>query len=166
MKEFVDKAHKIKRRYFISTPGGEPYLERLVLEKDKRYLHTIYSSDGDRDPHDHPWDWSSLIIHGAYREHRFKVQCSQCRPLILRDGGGICPRCSGPLEIIGVGYKDFKQGDVNTHRAAELHRLELLTPVVVSVVDLGPRVREWGFQTSNGWVGHEEYLRVKDVEYE
>lgn len=165
MDDFIEKAHKIKKRFFIPTPGGEPYLERLVLEKNKKYLHMIWASDGDRDPHDHPWDWSSQIVHGSYREHRPQLMCLFCKPKLVTSVS-ICERCGGQNSITGWKHKDFNEGDVNEHKAAQLHRLELLSPMVVTLVTLGPRIRDWGFHSNDKWVQHETYLRVKDVEYE
>ena len=38
------------------------------------------------------------------------------------------------------------------------HRLELHEGPVWSLVFMGRKVREWGFQTEDGWVHHEDYL--------
>lgn len=32
------------------------------------YIHHILKSDEDKDPHDHPFNFSSLILSGAYQE--------------------------------------------------------------------------------------------------
>jgi len=58
---------------------GEVYLRRFFLwngkltpgeYKPRIYLHHILRSDKDRHLHDHPWDYSSIILKGGYFETR------------------------------------------------------------------------------------------------
>jgi len=137
----------IHKRFFIPAPDGSPYLERIVLEEaedgSKVYLHILYQSDGDRDLHDHPWNFVSHIIYGEYIEHR-------------SDGS----------------KQMFFAGDTNEKEADTLHRLELPNGPVITMIECGPKIREWGFQTEEGWVHHKDYLDKKfgpgnwDGEYE
>jgi hypothetical protein len=92
-------------------------------------LHKILRSDQDRDLHDHPWDFLSFILSGAYAE-------------LTPDGR----------------ERAFVPGDVNVKRAEDLHSLRLLNgdPVWTLVVT-GPRRRRWGFATPSGWVHWREY---------
>ncbi len=65
----------------IERPKGVPYLTRYYLLGGPRYglrkwfpfnayLHQFHSSDAPV-PHNHPWAWAkSLILRGAYLEHR------------------------------------------------------------------------------------------------
>jgi len=51
---------------------GDLYLDRLVLLRTPWFqvlLHRIYRPDRQRDLHDHPWDFLSLILCGAYVEN-------------------------------------------------------------------------------------------------
>lgn len=119
------------KSFVITSKTGEPYLTRYVLSETK-YLHIIHRSDDDRDLHDHPWDFSSQILHGSYVE-------------VTPDGK----------------RKTFKVGDVNFHKAEDAHCLVLNEGEVVTLVTLGPRRREWGFHTAKGWVHHKDYLDEK-----
>lgn len=103
------------------------------------YLHNITNSDLDIDPHDHPWDFSSLIIKGSYSEvSRY------------------------PIDDYKVDYtKVYKPGMVNTKKTVDCHKLTLLTPSVWTLVFVGKRKHDWGYQTAKGWVHHKEYNRLR-----
>jgi hypothetical protein len=50
---------------------GDPYLDRLRIVQTPWlgvYLHHIHRPDRDRDPHDHPWAFASLVLCGGYQE--------------------------------------------------------------------------------------------------
>lgn len=57
-------------RFIIGTPGDE-YLDRIriiVTPWFQIMLHRIYRPDRQRDLHDHPWDFLSIILWGRYIE--------------------------------------------------------------------------------------------------
>jgi hypothetical protein len=47
------------RRWFLSGGRDSPL---------KAFLHEIRLSDTDPDPHDHPWDYTSIVLAGGYDE--------------------------------------------------------------------------------------------------
>ena len=98
---------------------GEDYLDRwFVIPRNpfhNVYLHRLRRSDDDRAMHDHPWDNSSLLLLGSYRE-------------ITPNGSFI-----------------RKPGDCVHRQASDRHRLELIGLSTVSLFITGPKVREWGF---------------------
>lgn len=50
---------------------GDPYLDRLRIIQTPLfglYLHHIHRADRERDPHDHPWWFASIVLAGAYQE--------------------------------------------------------------------------------------------------
>lgn len=163
------------RRFIIPLPNGRhPYLERFILDegdqslpKDQRsktYLHLIYESDGDRDPHDHPFDFESRIVWGSYRETTYELGCVSPVHIgtAMVSGKLVCVACG--MDAVKPWHKEpqvFKQGDVNVKKAAQLHKLEVIQGPVVTLVRRGPKVRKWGFQTDQGWVHHEPYIREK-----
>ena len=99
------------------------------------YVHQICESDHDRDPHDHPWNFQSLILSGGYFEEVFP-------------------------KLYNREY--YYEGDVVQHKATDAHKLTLLTDEVWTLVLTTGRERYWGYQTSKGWVGHEEYRKLKN----
>jgi hypothetical protein len=125
------------RRWIFRTPWGTIR------------LHNIRKSDEGRDFHDHPFDFTSIILRGGYREHRPGCYCEALlRALRMRPVRGIC--------------QTYDAGSVVRRKAEELHRLE--TDGAWTLVFTGPYLRSWGFQTSEGWVDHKDYHRNFDGE--
>jgi hypothetical protein len=117
---------------------GQVYLRRLRLVQTPWfgvYLHWINESDTDRDLHDHPWRFWSLILRGGYTE---TVSDHPGAPPVSR----YWPRWSWhhmPL------------------RSA--HRIIALVDETVTLVIVGRRVRVWGFWTTEGRIPWPDYLR-------
>lgn len=128
-------------RYVIEI-NGDQYLVRYRLFKrpamfgwpERRYyLHHILRSDADREYHDHPWDFSSLVLWGSYREHRRTWDGEE-----------------GWIEMRP--WLSFAK-----RKAGDLHRVELDRPCWTFVVT-GPKEHNWGFVGSNNeWIHWEEY---------
>lgn len=105
------------------------------------YIHSILRSDDDQCLHDHPWNFTSLILAGGYFEH-------------LPRGGR---KWRGPGSLI-------------RHRAEDLHRVELRlknTPLgrreqpALTLVVCGRKRRNWGFLTPAGWTYWREHLEAQ-----
>lgn len=109
-------AHDYMRRWILRTPW-------------KIYrLHHILRSDADRHFHDHPMDFTSIILWGGYVEHTPNNPPRECRP-----------------------------GDVVHRRAEDLHFLKLRGRSAWTVLIAGKYRRPWGFQTEDGWVEANDY---------
>lgn len=55
----------------IKSKQGEVHFRRYRLLQTPWfaiYIHHILISDQDKDMHDHPWNFTSVILEGAYRE--------------------------------------------------------------------------------------------------
>lgn len=103
------------------------------------YLHNITNSDLDIDPHDHPWNFSSLILKGSYSEYsKYAVE-------------------NYTLEHTNV----FTPLMVNKKKTIDCHKLTLLSKSVWTLVFVGRRIHDWGYQTATGWVHHKEYNRLR-----
>ena len=95
----------------------------------KIFIHHILLSD-DRVPHDHPWDFTTLILAGCY------------------------------VERIGRRSHFARTGTAGSrfHNAAgHIHYLEIVDPVW-SLVFAGESRRVWGFWTHDGWQDWRTYL--------
>jgi hypothetical protein len=125
------------RRYYVYRGKHRPHI----------YLHHIVRSDYER--HDHPWDFTSIILTGEYREHLATVSH-------WGDDHGI------PEVFMTSRVK--KAGDIVSHKAEELHRLELTKPMWTLVFS-GKKTRLWGFQTTDkGWIPFNTlYQYIKDM---
>lgn len=108
---------------------GELYMERFFLSPQMRFHH-ILLSDPDRDLHDHPWDFVSMILTGSYRE------------------------------TTATGEHLFETGSVVARTAETAHRLTLQDGPMWTFVATGPVRRRWGFHTEDGWVHWKRYERT------
>jgi hypothetical protein len=106
-------------------------------------IHKIQQSDSGRDFHDHPFDFTSLILSGGYLEHRPGCQCFSDEDVRTR-----------PTDDCRV----YLAGDVVRRKAEDFHRLELYDdrPTWTFVISSAYR-REWGFIDRGHWVHHEDY---------
>ena len=156
---------KFFRKRIISNAERVPYLVRYTIFSCQWFgifIHKILRSDDDRDLHDHPWNFWTLILKGGYAEETPLVNPPTWRDhlpkMILKS------RWCGPGTLI-------------RHSAEDCHRLELRSnspyngdkcsdsscrvcgfkPVWTLFIH-GPRRRDWGFHTRDGWVQWEKYL--------
>jgi hypothetical protein len=114
------------------------YLRRLRILQVPMfalYLHFIYVPDGDRDPHNHPMNFWSFVIRGAYFEQRYR-----------RDGSHIGTRLRRRGTLAHTTIDDF-------HRIASIRRSPTITLLFV-----GKRSQSWGFLTPDGYVDKLEYF--------
>lgn len=120
----------------VRNDKGDLYLARWALIPENKifniYLHHIVRSDADRECHDHPWCFLSILLQGTYTEE----QDRWCR------------------------FKDYKAGDWLFRRGSWTHRLILPKGSVWSLVFTGPEYRTWGFYTENGWVDSHSFRKT------
>ena len=114
------------------------YMHRWYLIPKNRwlnvYLHRFQEPDPGRDLHDHPW-WSlSIVLKGRYVE-RFSMD------------GETHTRTVGGLT-----------GFLRLRRPTTRHAIAWVSPGGCWTLFItGPKVREWGFHTTGGWVHHSTY---------
>lgn len=138
----------------IRNTEFEPYLVRYALNTPLFgiKLHHILRSDEERDLHDHPWSFLSIILAGGYRE--------------------ITPRAGQPrgkvekVTFLGrsreMTWRWYGPGSILWRPAPWLHRLDLPPDTTAwTLVITGPRRREWGFHTVCGWIPWPRYAQAK-----
>lgn len=120
---FIEKHCKCK----VIGPAHNVYLTRYYIIQNKffgLYLHRIHRADNDRDLHNHPWAFAvAYILKGGYTEQRL----------------------SRNLEL-----KNRSRGGFNFISGPCFHRIAKVTPNLYTLFFRGPRVKEWGFLTTNG----------------
>lgn len=124
----------------ILNSDGSAYMERyhFVRGGDQNIrIHHILTSDDHRDLHDHPWDFTSRILKGAYTETTERTTAKD-------------PYADDVLNI-------YHEGATLVRTAEYLHALTLESLDVWSFVVTGPVRRTWGFRTTQGWVSHKKY---------
>lgn len=154
----------------VKTVDGEKvvYLRRFKLWRSKSgniYLHHIFRSDDDPDPHDHPWDFTSLILSKGYRDEQWLfVPMVQSEPGKAK--GPIVDSYPNPVDITVKGQR-FKIDDeicrppnVVQRNAEHIHRVILDRGPAWTLVFTGPIRRSWGFIRATQWSFWREYLNV------
>ena len=133
-------------RIINDRENKEPYLERYYLFlKDRQnfpfniFIHKFLKSDPD-DLHDHPWPYITIILKGGYWEYTYKDETKNVT----------IGEWKGPGSIL--------------YRSAEsFHRIEIdeNQPATWTLFMPGKKMRDWGFQTNDGWIKNEDYLKIK-----
>lgn len=129
---------------YDQSGDGSVYLRRWFIYKHKNpekmtrrlMLHKFYRGDVDIDHHDHPWDFTSLILKGGYWEESFRNV----------ETGKAAMTWYKPLSLI--------------RRAADwAHRVVLPEGQTCwTLVMTSPKKRSWGFYTVNGWCPWRRYV--------
>ncbi len=123
------------RRPYLHLEG---YMERFWILRTpwlSARLHRILRSDHDRDLHDHPWDYASVILRGGY------------------------------WEVTADGKRWYGPGSVVFRRAGHLHRLVLPDGAPATTLFIHRRKRrDWGFRTATGWVDWRTYVSARGEE--
>lgn len=118
---------------------GELYLRRLHLFQCPWFavmLHWILRPDANRDLHDHPVSFLSVVLRGGYLQEVPHEEGEAFR-----------------LERIRWGQYMPAEG---------AHRILTVLPGTLTLVLAGPRRREWGFLTLDGWVDWRTYQKAGD----
>jgi len=98
-------------------------------------IHHILSSDAGRDPHDHPWPYLTIILHGGYYENRY-------------DDGGL-----------PVSSEWHGPGSVLLRRANSWHMLVLPPNTTCWTLFItGRKAQTWGFNVKGVKVPYKQYL--------
>lgn len=131
-------------KYTITDLQGlNDYLTRWSLWLPFGYsikLHKIVRTDDDRCEHDHPWNFTRVILWGGYKENIHGIEHTR-RPWRPWAFWRIYP-CSARFQ----------------HRITEL----LNGQVSWTLVFAGPKNRHWGFYTLDGWKYWREFVGSKD----
>lgn len=147
IRDLIEKAQKTPythlegymNRWWVNAP-------REGVDTTAR-IHQILRSDDDRHLHDHPWDYTSVILRGSYIEERVIP-------------GGVYHGAVRVKEL-------FKAGDVLQRKATDAHKLVLPDGPVWTLFICSDYKQGWGFLTPQGKVPWRTYLGAEAVkEYE
>lgn len=136
----MDRFHIVK--------DGRLYLDRLRIVQTPWFgvmLHRIHAPDLDRDPHDHPWPFMSLILRGSYSERLWH------RP------AEIALRSDHPV------LRYHPRWSLKTVRLHQAHKITVVSEGLLTLVITGRRHGSWRFWTDVGPVDWREYLKAGDV---
>lgn len=147
--KLIDLIHRIFGRSDIYI-GERLYMRRWRFLNVKYFgirLHNICLPDLDREMHDHPFSFVSIILSGGYTEH---VPISQLlkRRSIQR----------GDVKTI-----EYRRWSINVRRAEDIHRLDPVLPNTWTLVFRGRIRRPWGFLTPDrGWIHWKKFVVERD----
>lgn len=107
---------------------GDQYLLRWYVTRRRPdrpwwYLHQMVAPDRVKDPHCHPFDFTTWVLSGGYREQ----QCNRSLPRY-------CPR-----------EQTLRAGDMAHREATHTHVIKHVEPETWTLVRRSPTYREWGF---------------------
>lgn len=116
------------------------YITRLHLVKTPWFavcLHWIHKPDPEPHLHDHPVSFLSVVLCGGYDEVRRRQ--SQYRAHMHR---------VRRFNVVHASYYDR-------------HTIVTVKPHTLTLCFMGPKVREWGFHTTTGWVYWKDYYAAQ-----
>jgi hypothetical protein len=131
----------------IPCKGGLLYLVRLRIINTPWfgiYLHDIHEPDADRDPHNHPWSFFSIVLRGHYIERLYKDPSGE------------------PYK-----WKAQRWDRFSIHRMDQTsaHRIIEAGDGLKTLILVGPRQSGWGFFLGDGsYVPWQEYERTEQGE--
>jgi hypothetical protein len=124
----------------IPCQNGLQYLARLRLIQTPWfgiYLHDIFEPDGDRDCHNHPWPFASIVLRGSYDEY------------VYPNPGG-----KGWMGYIEKHHPRFSIHFMGRDSA---HRIVRAAPGLKTLILTGPRKSTWGFFREGQFIPWDEY---------
>lgn len=127
---------------------GSLYLRRLHIIQVPKVgaimLHWILRPDRSRDLHDHPVSFLSLVLRGSYIELVPVATATTYTEGVIR-------------ERIYTDRRYIRW--LNFKRATDAHCItEVFGPRgALTLVFAGPKVRQWGFYTKEGWIPWPDY---------
>jgi len=132
------------------TDGKTVYMRRISLVTTPWFsikLHRIYRPDGQRELHDHPWSFFSIVLRGWYEEdvpHR----CNY--------GDCFFELCPTRRKVRWWNWK----------RAEDRHSIRFVSRTPVwTLVFCAPARRVWGFWTDSGtkFIPWNQYEKLNDA---
>lgn len=154
MKNLIRKLFLVKE---IKSKEGVLHFQRYRFFQSKKfaiYLHFIAKSDEDKHPHNHPWNFVSIILKGGYIESLWKYDT-------VYNVSGI-PNCHYNGYFITKYVRKLWKNFIAIRDAESYHKIELLAPTWTLVFTGPRRLDEWGYLTESGFQNHIEYRKNKN----
>ncbi len=140
-------------RYWLFNPFPESSSQRKRWQFPISIrLHHIMRPDEDRNPHDHPWHFRTIILRGWYDE---------VRPLVYSDPWSRKARYVG---LLGMLFWETRhtEGHTSTRKFGEYHRISEVSEGGVWTMFITGKYRgTWGFLVDGVKVPWRKYLGIE-----
>lgn len=175
-----------KNRVFMITGTSGPedvYLIRYYVVRSKYFnffIHQFLRSDRD-DLHDHPWNFCTYLVRGAYTEKKLNPatgQIESTRRINKRSlysySSVVTGKDSKGYDIVesrNERYNELKENVFVFRKATDAHQVVVDRDLKLAERDQaaltlffsGPTIREWGFLKDNTrWTPWRNYLGLPD----
>lgn len=133
------------KRMTIPCENGLMYLARLRVIQTPWfgvYIHDIFEPDGDRDPHNHPWSFISIVLRGWYEERVWEDPINHS-------------------DVFHSRIKAHMRWSWHKMGRESAHRITNAAPGLKTLILVGPRRSNWGFFTPTGYMEWHEYEAAK-----
>jgi hypothetical protein len=130
------------------TDVESEYIVRLHVIKTPWFaicLHWFNKPDQEPHLHDHPVSFLSLILKGKYHEEREVFVEDYTLGFVGNENHSGWRRW---WNYISASDKDR-------------HRIDAIAPGTLTLCFMGPKTRDWGFHTPDGWVYWKDYNKTK-----
>lgn len=135
------------------------YLRRFYIIRSNYFnffIHLFFRSDRD-DLHDHPWDFCTYLVRGAYIEYKWTSH---------RD----CPELFPDIGWNKLTMRTTSRNRFVFRRATDRHKVIVQSELkpsesakaALTLCFTGPTRREWGFVKDGEWVNWKKYLGLPD----
>lgn len=125
----------------VKNADGNPQLDRLRIIQTPLggiYLHRIHAIDDGRDPHDHPWNFISIVLAGNYIDQ-------------------VWP---DPRNLDVYGNRTHYRWKPTITKRSMAHKIVLVAGTVWTLVFVGPKGKSWRFWTPEGPVDWKDYDKL------
>lgn len=107
------------------------------------YLHRIFREDLDPVPHNHPWNFTSLVVWGGYIEEYHE------HPYATIDNPS---------------HREWSRYSLHRMHHYEAHRIVDVRPGTLTLIFVGRKQGSWGFYGNHGWIDYRVALGLRPVE--
>jgi hypothetical protein len=137
-------------REAVTLPDGS-----TSTHSHKVMLHRFLPNSHDRDTHDHPWPFVTVVLRGMYED---LTTCECMRPGAVNGGGPWlnCPKCNGS----GYTVEIMRAPCIRYRKAEHAHITRTRAEGAWTLVVTGRAARVWGFWVGDAWVDWRTYTSV------
>lgn len=162
------RKYHVCRTERITRNDAEDYLWRLTFFKLPAFgvfLHRFLASD-NLCLHDHPFPFVSIVLWSGYWEW---TECHNAYQICAAFEAGDLVREGQDMEYGALVLRPpvyrrrwYRIGSILFRPANWLHRIEVpKSGRTWTLVLIGRKCRQWGFQTPHGWIPHNRYSHVQ-----